>query len=101
MRIDASAIPGSFKLEVTIPIDNAAPVVRVWDVGPDASQPNQNIHAIYNLPNETWIAMVPIRVETSGDLTPLGTFVVDTGGAPLRPAARAHLRVARRGLGRQ
>jgi len=81
VRIDASAIPGSFKLEVTIPIDNAAPVVRVWDVGPDDSQPNQNLHAIYNLPNDIWIAMVPIRVETSGDLTPLGTFVVDTGGA--------------------
>jgi hypothetical protein len=92
VRIDGSAIQGTYTLEVTIPMGgDAAPAVRSFTVGPDPDHPdNPNIHAIYNLPSNTWIMLVPIRNAQSDDPVPLGTFVVNTGdpqdpGTPNEP----------------
>jgi hypothetical protein len=82
VRIDGSAIQGSYTLEVTIPMGGGAvPSVRSFLIGPDADHPeNPNIHAVYNLPSNTWIMLVPIRDAQSDNPVPLGTFVVNTGG---------------------
>lgn len=92
VRIDGSAIQGTYTLEVTIPMGGgAAPSVRNFTVGPDPDHPeNPNIHAVYNLPPDTWIMIVPIRDALSDDPVPLGTFVVNTGelqnpGTPNKP----------------
>lgn len=82
VRIDGSAIQGNYSLEVTIPMGGgAAPSVRTFLLGPDPEHPESpNIHAVYNLPANTWIMLVPIRdVQPEGPV-PLGTFVVNTGG---------------------
>lgn len=93
VRIDGSAIPGDYSLEVTIPTaGGTAPVVRTFAITPDPDHPdNPNIHAIYNLPANTWIMLVPIRNASSDDPVPLGTFVVNTGNpqspsTPNKPA---------------
>jgi len=82
VRIDGAAIQGDYSLEVTIPMGGgAAPSVRTFLIGPDPDHPeNPNIHAVYNLPSNTWIMLVPIRDAQSDDPVPLGTFVVNTGG---------------------
>lgn len=92
VRIDGSAIQGTYTLEVTVPMGGgAAPSVRNFTVGPDPDHPeNPNIHVIYNLPSNTWIMLVPIRDAQSDDPVPLGTFVVNTGdpqdpGSPNKP----------------
>ena len=93
VRIDGSAIPGDYSLEVTIPTTGGtAPVVRTFAITPDPDHPdNPSIHAIYNLPSNTWIMLVPIRDVSSDHPIPLGTFVVNTGspqipGTPNKPA---------------
>jgi hypothetical protein len=82
VRIDGSAIQESYTLEVTIPMGGgAAPSVRSHLFSPDPDHPeNPNIHAVYNLPSNTWIMLVPIRDAQSDNPVPLGTFVVNTGG---------------------
>jgi hypothetical protein len=82
VRIDSSAIQESYTLEVTIPMGGgAAPSVRSHLFSPDPDHPeNPNIHAVYNLPSNTWIMLVPIRDAQSDNPVPLGTFVVNTGG---------------------
>jgi hypothetical protein len=89
VRIDSSAIPDPYRLEVVIPMpDGAAPVVKTFDIAPDPEHPdNPNIHTIYNLPSQTYIHMTASREEPSGNIVPLGVFVVDTGNPqqPSRP----------------
>lgn len=89
VRIDSSAIPEPYTLEVTIPMGGStAPVVRNFTISPDLSHPeNPNIHAIYNLPSNTWIVLVAIKENPPGTFVPLGTFVVNTGDPqiPSRP----------------
>lgn len=91
VKINTSGISGNFQLEVTIPMGGAAPAVRTYDVQPDTNNPNPNLHAIFNLPSNTWISMIPIRENPPGTFTPLGIFVVNTGlpqnpSTPNRPA---------------
>jgi hypothetical protein len=87
VRIDSTAIAGTYSLEVTIPMGGGtAPTVRTFTIGPDPNHPeNPNIHAIYNLPANTWIMLVPIRDASSDNPVPLGTFVVNTGN-PQNPS---------------
>jgi hypothetical protein len=81
VRVDASAIADpSIDLEVTIPQDPLAPVVRTTTL----DNATATLHALYNLPSNTWIALRPFRIDTGGTPTPLGTFVVNTG-APQVP----------------
>jgi len=75
VRIDSAAIVGDYTLEVTIPMENGVPVVRTFDV----NNTTENIHAIYNLPNNTPIGLVPFR-----GTVPLGNFGTYTGG-PQQP----------------
>ncbi|MGB8509414.1 MAG: hypothetical protein WCD76_13575 [Pyrinomonadaceae bacterium] len=75
VEIDSPSLPASYNIEYTIPQSGgAAPIVRNATI--DNSAPS--IHVIYNLPTDTNITLVPIRQDTN---VPIGTFVVDTGGA--------------------
>jgi hypothetical protein len=75
VRILSLGLPVNYDLEYTIPSPSgggAAPIVR--RVGIAGSPP----HVIYNLPSNVNIVLVPIRQDNN---TPIGTFVVNTGGA--------------------
>ena len=73
-------MPESFKLEVIIPMgDAAAPVVKNFDVGSNPGQPDPNLHAIMNLPRNTWILLIAIEEPTPGDYVPVGAYMVNTG----------------------
>jgi hypothetical protein len=56
-----------------VPRPNAAPIIRQFDF----SNAAPNVNAIYNLPANTIITLIPIRI---GNLTPIGMFIVGTGG---------------------
>lgn len=76
VRIGSAGIAGDYQLEVTIPIAGMAPVVRTMPI----DNTPETIHAVYNLPSNTWIVLRPFR----DPAVPLGTFVVNTG-APQVP----------------
>lgn len=72
---------GKYKLDVIIPMDEAAPVVRSWNVEPDPARgAQQHLHVVANLPNNTWITFLPMRDEPGG-LVPYGIFVINSGPA--------------------
>lgn len=74
VRIDATALlDPSIALEVTIPQGGSA-VVRTTTLDNATAQ----LHAIYNLPTNTVIALRAFR-DVAGAPEPLGTFVVATG----------------------
>lgn len=86
VKIDSSQITDTYSLEVIIPMGNGtAPVVRTFTISPDYSQEDANLHAIYNLPSDTWIMLIAIRENPPNNFVPLGTFVVPTGG-PQNPS---------------
>lgn len=72
---------GYYKLDVIIPMPNAAPIVRSWDIEPESTQSDPHLHVIINLPSNTWITLIPMREESDGSLTPYGIFVVNSGPA--------------------
>jgi hypothetical protein len=83
VKILSPTLPVNYDLEYTIPSPSgggAAPIVRRVAIanGPPSE------HVIYNLPSGVNIVLVPIR---QSDNTPIGTFVVNTGGpqAPTTP----------------
>lgn len=84
VRIDSSALADAqYTLEVAVPMPaGAAPVYRTVLIDNAAAQ----THALYNLPTNTNIVLVPIRQSSN---VPIGTFVVNTGGAqnPTTPNA--------------
>jgi cytochrome c5 len=74
VRVLSPTLPPTYNLEVTIPMGpGAAPKVITKLI--DNSPPSE--HVIYNLPSNVNIVLVPIRLT---DNTPIGTFVVNTGG---------------------
>ncbi|MCP3143047.1 hypothetical protein [Pyxidicoccus xibeiensis] len=84
VRIDSSGLADAqYNLEIAIPMPaGAAPVYRNVIIDNAAAQ----LHSLYNLPTNTNIVLVPIR--QTGNV-PIGTFVVNTGGAqnPTTPNA--------------
>lgn len=77
VRILSPTLPVNYDLEYTIPNPaggGAAPIVRRVSIANGA--PSE--HVIYNLPSGVNIVLVPIRQDNN---TPIGTFVVNTGGA--------------------
>ncbi|MCH7700398.1 MAG: hypothetical protein IID37_01805 [Planctomycetes bacterium] len=74
VRILSPDLPAAYELEVTIPQGDAAP--KIISAVIDNAAPSE--HVIYNLPIEVSIVLVPIDLDSN---TPLGTFVVNTGGA--------------------
>ncbi|RKG85085.1 hypothetical protein D7V88_20655 [Corallococcus terminator] len=84
VRIDSTALADAqYSLEIAIPMPaGAAPVYRTVVIDNAVAK----IHALYNLPTNTNIVLVPIR--QTGNV-PIGTFVVNTGGAqnPTTPNA--------------
>lgn len=74
LRVLSPSLPANYKLEITIPMGpGAAPKVM--------SQMISNVpteHVIYNLPSNVNVVLVPIRIDNN---TPIGTFIVNTGGA--------------------
>ena len=74
VRVLSPTLPANYKLEITVPMGGgAAPLVRTEMI--DNSPPSE--HVLYNLPTNTNIVLVPIRLS---DNVPIGTFVVNTGG---------------------
>lgn len=74
VRILSPSLPDSYKLEVYIPLGSGAAPKLISKVIDNAS-PSE--HVIYNLPTDTNIVLVPIRLDTD---IPFGMFVVNTGG---------------------
>jgi len=80
VRVLSTALPPTYNLEITIPMGGgAAPqvITRLINNAPPSE------HVLYNLPSNTNIVLVPIRLT---DNTPIGTFVVNTGG-PQNPTS--------------
>jgi hypothetical protein len=74
VRVLSPTLPSTYNLEVTIPMGpGAAPKVITNLI--NNAPPSE--HVIYNLPSNVNIVLVPIRLT---DNTPIGTFVVNTGG---------------------
>lgn len=80
--VSGSGLPATYTIEVTLPpfTTGAAPSVVSFFI----NNASGTEHAIYNLPNNTNIVLVPIVSGTrpdgsTGDL-PAGVFVVNTGG---------------------
>ena len=74
VRVLSPALPGSYRMEVTVPqLGGAAP--KVLDRPVDQSTTTE--HVIYNLPENTNITLVPYDPVTD---YPYGIFVVNTGG---------------------
>lgn len=81
VEVISPALPANYKLETTIPLGGGA-APRVITSMIDNSAPSR--HVIYNLPTNTNIVIVPIRTAADAggaNNTPIGTFVVNTGGA--------------------
>ncbi|HEX5706771.1 MAG TPA: carboxypeptidase-like regulatory domain-containing protein [Pyrinomonadaceae bacterium] len=93
VRIISEELPENYDLEYTIPSPSgggAAPIVQRVAIDNDAPQE----HVIYNLPTNTNIVLVPIRQDNND--TPIGVFVVNTGGqqnptSPNLPAGPSYL----------
>lgn len=80
VEVISPALPASYKLETTIPLGGGA-APRVITSMIDNSSPSR--HVLYNLPSNTNIVVVPIRLAADAGgaaNTPIGTFVVNTGG---------------------
>lgn len=75
---DFTGLPANFRLEATIPLGGGA-APRVIDVEITNDVP---YHAIYNLPTNTDVVLVPY--DGANDV-PYGTFIVNTGG-PQNPS---------------
>lgn len=75
LRFDASGIAGSFELAITAPTASGGYRQVTRTVAPNPGQTNPNLHAIFNLPANAWVALRAIR---SG--MPIGTWLVETGG---------------------
>ncbi len=74
LRVLSPSLPPTYKLEITIPMGaGAAPKVMTQMI---TNVPTE--HVIYNLPANVNVVLVPIRIDNN---TPIGTFVVNTGGA--------------------
>lgn len=74
VRVNSPTLPATYRLEITIPMGGgAAPKV----LAPLINNAPPSQHVVYNLPSNTNIVLVPIRVT---DNIPVGTFVVNTGG---------------------
>ncbi len=74
VRVLSPSLPASYNLEVTIPQPSGnAPKVKVQLMSNGA--PSE--HAIYNLPTNTNIVLVPSSI--TPNTTPFGVFVVNTG----------------------
>lgn len=78
VRVDASALAGNFEMDVIVPMGGAAPVVRHRPISENPAQPEPRLHAIYNLPSNTWIALIPMH-DVGGTMVPYGIFGVNTG----------------------
>lgn len=81
--ISTDATAGKYQLDAIIPMGAAAPVVRNWSIMPSA-EIDAHLHAMANLPNNTWITLIPMR-EDAGDLIPYGIFGINSG-APQVPS---------------
>lgn len=79
VRIDSSGINGDYLLEVTIPYDNNTVVRTV-----EADNTPETLHAIYNLPSNTAIALRGFRQVGMGVIPITDTVSVSTG-APQNP----------------
>ncbi len=75
LRFDASGIAGSFQLVTTAPTTSGGYRQMTHTVAPNPAQANPNLHAVFNLPANAWVALRAIK---SG--TPIGTWLVETGG---------------------
>lgn len=75
VSFNASGISGSFDLVTTAPTTSGGFKVVTHNVQANASQAQPNLHALYNLPPNDWVIMRAIRAGT-----PIGTWVVATGG---------------------
>ena len=82
VKLDATALPGTFKkVEVIVPDPGgAAPRIITRDID-NTGVGTEKIHAIYNLPSNEDIYVVPIRVDDGGiePDQPFGQFSVNTG----------------------
>ncbi|MCU1349087.1 MAG: domain containing protein [Acidobacteria bacterium] len=73
VRVLSPALPANYRVEVTIPLTGGA-APRIIDVPVNNAAPSE--HVLYNLPINTNIVVVPYV-----GAAPIGTFVVNTGGA--------------------
>jgi hypothetical protein len=74
VEVISPSLPTNYNLEVTIPMPGGA-APRVLTRLIDNSPPSD--HVLYNLPSNTDIVIVPVSLV---DNTPIGTFIVNTGG---------------------
>lgn len=74
VRILSPDLPPCYQLEILIPQTGGAAPVRITKFI-DNSPPHR--HVVYNLPSDVNIVLIPIRIDND---TPIGTFVVNTGG---------------------
>ncbi|MEZ4725963.1 MAG: hypothetical protein R3E79_02390 [Caldilineaceae bacterium] len=73
LRILSPSLPATYQLEITIPMGaGTAPKVLTKMI---TNTPTE--HVLYNLPSDATVVLVPIRIDNN---TPIGTFVVNTGG---------------------
>ena len=73
VRVKSPALPGSYRIEVTVP-QGGGTAPRVFDRQVDNAATTE--HVIYNLPTDTNITLVPYDPATN---TPYGIFIVNTG----------------------
>jgi hypothetical protein len=86
IRFDASTLPASFKLEVTIPsTTGSVAVLREYQVDNSSSV---HWHALYNLPNNTDVLLRPYVVSGTTE-TPLASIVANSGGPKTTPTVNA------------
>lgn len=86
VRILSPSLPANYDLEIVIPRGpGAAPDRRLVHI--NNAPPSR--HVIYNLPSNTNIVLIPIRIANN---IPMGVFVVNTGGKqnPTSPNAPAY-----------
>lgn len=74
VRFDASGITGNFDLVITAPTSTGGYRQVTRNVAANAVQANPDLHAIFNLPANAWVALRAIK---SG--VPVGTWVLATG----------------------
>lgn len=74
IRINSEGINGAFDLEVAWQEDGSV-ITRNLEI---LNEPGDNLHAIYNLPNNTDVIFRPFKEGNFGPV-PLGTFVVNSG----------------------
>lgn len=78
--VSSDGIAGKYELDAIIPMAGTAPVVRHWHINPDPdpTHTDPNLHVIPNLPNNTWVTLVPMR-EEAGAYVPYGIFGINSG----------------------